>query len=388
VKSNGSVVAVPEVHFIRPKWHLPYQAIGYSKNENDFYYYQGRSAVIMNHYGYVKHWIQEENNIQNFRRYENKLGQNRYVYTVQVHDTPMPKGNAGYWLCELVVLDENFKEIDRQRIKASGRIKDDYPMENHDYVYIDDGHYMIPTAYPNTVDNIPNVNGSYKVFNNVIQEVKNSQVVFHWESIDYPELFKLSHYLNDPADCPSTGEKYLDYAHINSMFIDERDQNLLVSFRHIGIVKIDRQTGAILWMLAKNRCDIKGIDENMIPSMQHDARYNYDHSITLFDDSGSTTDNARVMRYWIDEKKLTAIKVKEYVCPYGKSQSQGSATLIDEENEIFDIAYGGGHPNISFHEYSFKYNKELMFVNLPTQETSVVYRVFRDNKGTQKRNKD
>ncbi|NWQ39914.1 hypothetical protein MLOOGBEN_04285 [Bacillus sp. EB106-08-02-XG196] len=79
MKSNGSVVAVPEVHFIRPKWHLPYQAIGYSKNENDFYYYQGRSAVIMNHYGYVKHWIQEENNIQNFRRYENKLGQNRYV---------------------------------------------------------------------------------------------------------------------------------------------------------------------------------------------------------------------------------------------------------------------------------------------------------------------
>ena len=84
VKSNGSVVAVPEVHFIRPKWHLPYKAIGYSKDENDFYYYQGRSAVIMNHYGYVKHWIQEENNIQNFRRYENKLGQNRYVYTVQI----------------------------------------------------------------------------------------------------------------------------------------------------------------------------------------------------------------------------------------------------------------------------------------------------------------
>jgi hypothetical protein len=57
------------------------------------------------------------NNIQNFRRYENKLGQNRYVYTVQVHDIPMPKGNAGYWLWELVVLDESFKEIDRQRMK-------------------------------------------------------------------------------------------------------------------------------------------------------------------------------------------------------------------------------------------------------------------------------
>ena len=124
---------------------------------------------------------------------------------------------------------------------------------------------MIPTAYPNTVDNIPNVNGSYKVFNNVIQEVKNNQVVFHWESIDYPELYGLSHYLNDPTECPSTGEKHLDYAHINSMFIDERDQNLLVSFRHIGIMKIDRKTGAIIWMLAKNRCDIKGINEKMIP---------------------------------------------------------------------------------------------------------------------------
>ena len=149
-------------------------------------------------------------------------------------------------------------------------------------------------------------------------------------------------------------------------------------------MKIDRKTGAIMWMLAKKRCDIKGIEAKMIPSMEHDARYNYDHSITVFDDSGSTTDNARVMRYWIDEKSLTATKVKEYVCPYGKSQSQGSATLIDEENEIFDIAYGGGHPEISFHEYSFKHNKELMFVNLPTQETSVVYRVFRDNKGTQR----
>src|SRR3954452_3751705 len=60
VKSNGSVVAVPEDHFIRPKWHLPYKAIGYSKDENNFYYYQGRSAVIMNHFGYVKHWIQKE----------------------------------------------------------------------------------------------------------------------------------------------------------------------------------------------------------------------------------------------------------------------------------------------------------------------------------------
>ena len=150
--------------------------------------------------------FREENNIQNFRRYENKLGQNRYVYTVQVHDIPMPKGNAGYWLCELVVLDENFKEMDRQRMKTSGRMKDGYPMENHDYVYIDDGHYIIPTAHPNIVDNIPNFNGPYNVFNIVIQEVKNNEVVFHWESIDYPELYELSHYLNDPTEFPSSGK--------------------------------------------------------------------------------------------------------------------------------------------------------------------------------------
>lgn len=252
-----------------------------------------------------------------FKKYTNSLGKPRYTYFQFTGKTL----GRGIFLYELVVMNEYFEEIDRIRVFDHGGL----PVNSyltHDYLCLDDGRYVIIGIFLK--------NG---VVEFAVQEVEEKRLVFHWQSDDHPELRKLS--IDDRL--------FGDYIHPNSIALDE-EGNYLLSLRFIGLMKIRKTDGRILWIIGSKRNDFLGIPFASIPFNQHDARLTEDGSITVWDNKGHGEDHSRIMRYYLDEQNMICTKIKEYV--YSKevgSKTMGGAQILDEGKEIFGLTFGDNY---------------------------------------------
>lgn len=78
-------------------------------------------------------------------------------------------------------------------------------------------------------------------------------------------------------------ETPLDYIHFNSMEIDQNDNNLIYSFRNTdSIVKLDRETWEIIWILG-GKYDEFNLDDERLFSRKHHARLSKDGYLTIYD---------------------------------------------------------------------------------------------------------
>lgn len=153
----------------------------------------------------------------------------------------------------MVILDENYNEIYRVTLKDNGKVKKESGVENHDFIMIDDGHYIVSSYDLRIVDNvsedIESAGSSTKVIASVLQEIKDGEVIWQWDSTDYPQLYNLSVEGNNFTN----SSVWQDYVDFNSITIDEKDNNLVCSFRNLdSVIKLDRNTGDILWILGGN----------------------------------------------------------------------------------------------------------------------------------------
>ena len=158
-------------------------------------------------------------------------------------------------------MDESFNVInDNIHPLAYGSITDsDYGCENHDYKILADDHYILTTVTLSMADNVPGYEGKQiPVVNAIVQEQKAGEVIMQWESMEHPELYEASVYNNDYASLVDNPDApYTDYVHINSVTVDPESYDLLISCRSIGLMKLDRETGEILWMMGRGRNDIE-----------------------------------------------------------------------------------------------------------------------------------
>ena len=144
----------------------------------------------------------------------------------------------------------------------------------------------------------------------VIQELdKDKNVVFKWRSMDYVpvELTQLNYLA--PA---------IEYFHPNSMVYDV-DGNIMISARNLNsIIKINRNTGEVMWILGGKANDFTFIDEHEenAPnyfSFQHDIRRLPDGNITIFDNGVQhEPPYSRGAEYELDEENKTCKLVWEY----------------------------------------------------------------------------
>ena len=297
----------------------------------------------------------------NFEKHYNSKGQLRYTYGIEGGE-PIQISTGGYFTQYYNIVDENFRFIKQDiKLKARGNVPEGHACENHFFEYIDDNHYILSAYVGTVIDNVPGLPGRYKACNCVIQEIKDDKIVFHWESVDHPEFYNYSCFHKDFSNYGENQEVYNDYCHSNALAIDPKDGNFIVSFRHTGIAKINRQTGVVMWMFGRGgRIDFEGMTNEHCGYLQHDIRICDDGSLTIFDNSGCSTDNSRICRYWIDEESMQLVKFKEYVTPRKRSMFMGSAILLDDETETFLVCYGGlgtseGTPDTSvlFDEINF-----------------------------------
>lgn len=361
VKNDGTITANLKPIATLPSDFPTYTITGESPYDYNFLVtphttnYDTGYIFIMNNKGNVLWYKKTNAYCYAFKKYTSPKGKNRYTYIeVTTKNEPTADNATFYEHGDLVILNENFDEIDRVRFKKTEHIPHNHPTEQHDYIYFDDGHYLVMLYHKKK--------GS-QLFENHIQEIKMGKAVWNWTTIDYPILKTLSH-----------TSQTSDYAHINSIQIDY-DDNFIVSFRNIGIIKINRESKEIMWVMGRKRNDFSGLESRELPFQQHDIQFAPDGSFTVFDNYGHES-KSRVCRYFLDEETMTCLAFREYVTTQDRSAYMGSATIIDDENDIIDIAYGSGWSHIAFEEYDFKNNRQIMMLRF--DDGHDLYRIFRD----------
>lgn len=256
-------------------------------------------AVIFNTDGQIL-WYRGNEDIAmsafHLQRHQEK-GKRRYSMHVQTD-----KASQSYIRGKHLLMDETFRIMDEISVLGSPR-HPAMPADEHEFVYIDDGHYIV-LGYQEKIAKVQGYDRPVRYVSVLIQEQKDGQVIFEWFSDDWPELFKACY-----MRC--IGSKDPDYIHMNSVFIDPKDNHLIVSLANgYTVLKIHRQTGEILWRLG-GKLDEFSLTDNQRFYRQHDAYISDDGWLTLFDNQYLVSD-ARVLRLKIDEQHKKVMDMQSY----------------------------------------------------------------------------
>lgn len=297
-------------------------------------------------------------------------GQTRYTYLVNDPNAFRPTGdvqNAGY----AIIADSNLNTL--QQINFIPYAPEVFPtnqgLDVHDFILISDNDYITLTyewKYPTNIPAYLNPAPNVSILAPVIEEVRGGSVVFHWDGSNDTSFYGNSIFDNDFSDTTTPQ----DYIHMNSMFMDPTDSNLICSMRHQDqVMKINRQTGAIMWRLGGLNSDF---------TLSPDQQFLYQHDATLTDSNQTLMlfDNgdinlrpySRICEFHLNFTNNTVTSFKYFDIPEAFTQLTGSVQKFGDEYFIgggtaqymLDINYNTGQKIIEFNgnlaSYrSFKY---------------------------------
>lgn len=208
-----------------------------------------------------------------------------------------------------LVMDNQLNVIDTMvPINVNGDI--------HDLQLAQNGNWLLATAPLDTMDlSAYTFNGQQggvatPIVGFGVQEIDPSgNLVFEWNSNNYINPADFYDFYNyNPAS--------FDYCHGNAIEEDE-DGNLLFSFRHLNaIYKVNRSTGAVMWVLGGVSSDFT-FTNDLGFSGQHDVRRLANGNYSVFDNSnmGPIPKKSRGVEYVLDTIAWTATLVNEVLHP-------------------------------------------------------------------------
>ncbi|MDO4272843.1 MAG: aryl-sulfate sulfotransferase [Eubacteriales bacterium] len=275
--------------------------------------------------------------------------------------TYVPLSEIGYRQTALILLDEQYQKIDEVPYMANTeKVPANYPLENHDYLILGKNHYILTTYAGRKVNNIPPTVEGYEYGANVVacifQEVKDGECIFEWDSTDHPELYAAS---REAGDYTNDSRIWADYVHFNAVAVDPKDNNFICSYRNLdSIVKIDRETGEIIWVLGGDLDDF-GLTEDQQFHRQHNVTVTDDGSILLFDNGcltnvlgypemsskekaeGEASQVSRGLKLTLDEENMEVTAMKEYKVENFYAATMGSAQILDDSTDTVLLGWGG-----------------------------------------------
>ena len=315
----------------------------------------------INNSGDILYYKKCEGFCSQFRKEMSSSGKPRYVYTAQDMDegAELDMTNLSG---KMIVMDEDYKVIDEVKYIENSKTNNDKTYTI--FEYIDDNHYLVTTSSREKSSTIIK-NKEVVLVENNIQEIKNGKILFEWRSSEHKELYD---YVFDKNIISTDSDN--DYLHINKIIVDPKDNNLIASFRSIStILKIDRNTGEIIWSLGGKKDDFN-LKSKQKFAYQHSLSFTSDHSLMIFDNGDNRPllgikNASRVIKIKLDEKNNMVEKYQDYKLKNIYSMAMGSVQVIDEEKDVFLISFGTG----IFSEgpvklIDFKNNKELFTFNL------------------------
>ena len=195
----------------------------------------------------------------------------------------------------------------------------------------------------------------------------NLQAVWHWDAFDFLDVTRFPRV--SPYACiaavpgcppkffnidPSTGQPYLaavDWTHSNSISYDSSDGNLIVSFRNQSwVIKIAYENGAgdghLVWTLGYGGTFqlASGYPVTDWFSGQHDARFQANGLLSLFDDNNPSAassqpgGNSHGQAWQLDTTNMVATPVVNFDLG-SSSLALGSAVLLSNGNYEFNSGY-------------------------------------------------
>lgn len=204
-------------------------------------------------------------------------------------------------------------------LDTSMSVVDSYPnpspstLIHADFVLLANGHALVLYFDTKIIDMSKIVlggNPAASVIGALVQEFDiNKNVVFQWSSFDYLPI---------TDTYGDTLASAISHTHTNSVEPDN-DGNILLSNRAISeIIKIDRNTGDVIWRLGGKRNQFTFLNEHLENSPlyftnQHDIKRVANGNVTLFDNGNQHKPQySRAVEYKLDEVKKTATLVWEY----------------------------------------------------------------------------
>ncbi|MGE5431387.1 MAG: aryl-sulfate sulfotransferase, partial [Syntrophomonadaceae bacterium] len=229
-----------------------------------------------------------------------------------------------------IIMDTSFVPVDTLKC-GNG-----YKTNGHDALLLPNGHAILIANDKQPVDMSVVVQGgdpNALVTGLVVQELDASDnVVFQWRSWDYLPI-TASYFDLTMSD--------IDLLHTNALAVD-KEGNILVSMRHLSsIVKINRETGNVDWILGGKLNQFTFINEHESNgptyfSYQHNIEVLPNSNITLFDDGTQHTPQySRGVEYKLDEQLKTATMVWEYRhTPDIYADAMGSVQRLPNGNTV------------------------------------------------------
>lgn len=272
--------------------------------------------LVINYDGDTIKLKDKDTAVSDFRKWavNGKTYYSYFLHNTGFYAIPNVPYAAGY----RIVTDTNFKELKRlQLVSHKGIDADAQPaLENHDFLVLGENHFITLAYYEKVVDNIPahlSPASGIKVVTPVIQELLNDRVIWQWVGSDYPELYATSVENNEYGNIGRAA----DYLHVNSMWIDEKDGNLLISCRNSNqLIKLNRYGEGIVWQLGGINSDFELPDGTQF-LRQHNATYINNGGTILLLDNGllGVRDYSRVLEFDINEQNMTVTVARTFTIP-------------------------------------------------------------------------
>ena len=211
-----------------------------------------------------------------------------------------------------------------------------YVADSHELRILPNGHALF-TIYDYQIEDMSAYGGKpqAKFIDLLVQELDRARnVVFEWKASEHVPFTDTYESL--------TGDT-VDPYHGNAIEVFP-DGNLLVSFRHLSqVVKVDRQTGDVIWRMGGKHSDFKFVNDVGF-SYLHDIRLLPNGNITVFDNGNQHKPQAsRAVEYALDETARTATRVWAYQHePAIYGSYMGNTQRLSDGNTF--IGWGGPRP--------------------------------------------
>lgn len=306
--------------------------------------------------------------MMNFQKLHTSDGKVRYA--INVED---PDASCIYFFdCEVFLFDENFKLIKKIRFPNG------LNSGGHLFKLFDDNHYIL-SVNPYEFKYVEHFKKNIALIESYFSEIKDNKELVSFDSGYYPEFLNKYNLINNPEIFP-----FAETVHINSILIDPSDNNFLVSFAFISsVVKIDRQTGKILWILG-GPADMFGLSKEQKFILQHSLSFSHDGYLTVFDNhmdllfinnvgKDFIKSPSRIQKFKLDEKNLKVVDYQEYkldtLVPF-----QGSAYETDKD--VYVVSYGRRDYPESFSVEEINTNKKAKILSLKIPEYDTSYAAY------------
>jgi hypothetical protein len=246
------------------------------------------------------------------------------------------------------------------------------PVDTHELRRLANGDYLVfasPVVTGVDLTGLDHYGSNEDILNCVIQEITpGGKAVWQWTATDHFDIVKESTWpqMQSATNLAGKSVAVVDPFHCNSIDVDDKG-DLLVSSRHMdALFLISKPTGKVLWKMGGspyNKDDaalIRVIGDPLNGFYrQHDARFQPDGTLSLFDDETSKPGPARALVVSYDVSAGTASIVWQY---RGKASvgAMGSVTLLPDGSRVIGWGTaGGGNP--TFTEVSEKGDDLLDF---------------------------